>query len=88
MSAAALKSETEYSLYPIPAKDKLNISCFNTEASQVVIYDMLAKKVYEDALSVGLTELNVSNLPKGMYLVNIFNSQLEVLYNSRVCIHD
>jgi len=63
-------------IYPNPARDIVNIaSDFNSiENAKVTIYDMLGKKVFEDATLFtmsGEAALDVSNFNTGVYLVEI-----------------
>lgn len=58
------------SFYPNPVKR--NTVFFNTnETINVKVYDILGKLVLQESISSNNTGLNVSNLNKGMYLVNI-----------------
>lgn len=58
------------SFYPNPVKR--NTVFFNTnETINVKVYDILGKLVIQETISNNNTGLNVSNLNKGMYLVNI-----------------
>lgn len=54
------------SIYPNPTSDNINIEMEN-EVKSVEIYSLLGQKV----LSVNTKNINVSNLPKGVYMVRI-----------------
>jgi len=55
-------------IYPNPVKDVLNID-FNTGTASCEIFDMQGKMVLK--LASGNTQFNVSNLPKGIYTLEI-----------------
>ncbi len=70
---------TEIGLFPNPATDQIEIR-LNGEVQQsgmVDIYDFTGRKVKTLILRAGIgkTQVNVSDLPKGKYLVNIFVDQ-------------
>ena len=69
--------ESGISIYPNPAKDILIIS--NDEGitiEEVVIYNQIGKKVFEEVL-VNNT-LDVTNLPRGMYVVELKSREWKV----------
>lgn len=57
-------------LYPNPVSNgKVYISTKNDLDKEVIIFDVLGKKVLQTQLSS--KELNVSNLPSGVYIIKI-----------------
>ena len=60
-------------LYPNPTSTILNINTNNIEIIKIEIYDVLGKKVW--AKTGNTTQLDVSNLDSGLYLVNIQTEQ-------------
>lgn len=61
-------SFTDVKVYPIPAKDEINISGIDQEA-KVTIYSLAGVQVHQSAID-GFTQLRL-NLAAGMYLMNI-----------------
>lgn len=59
-----------FSVYPNPVKDVLNISSTNVVDS-VVVYDVLGKVVLQDTPGVVSPSINTSALSSGAYLVNV-----------------
>lgn len=58
------------SLYPNPVSDgKVYITTKNDSDKEIIIFDVLGKKVLQTTLSS--KELNVSNLPSGVYIIQI-----------------
>ena len=55
-------------IYPNPANDKIFVGC--EDFSSIKIYDISGKEVLIQNAN-GRTEFNISNLPKGVYIVNI-----------------
>ncbi len=67
-------NQTAIDFYPNPAKHKLTINL--TSKSEVSIFDLQGKIVYQEVLSAGNQTLNVENHPSGKYVltVNDFNT--------------
>ena len=64
--------ESDLTVYPNPVTDKLFIRDF-AQVSQVNIYDLKGLSVYQSGLSKN-SEINVNNLPTGVYTVRITRS--------------
>lgn len=68
-------------IYPNPAKDILTIKLNNPEAENLTIEirDMMSRTIFTKSIKVSIgeneTELNVSNLAQGTYILNITDSQ-------------
>jgi|SRR5690554_228107 len=62
------------SVYPNPTNDNINIQLPSSiEKANVIITDALGREVYTSTLNSEVKTINVSNLNKGMYFVNISN---------------
>jgi cephalosporin-C deacetylase-like acetyl esterase len=66
----------EIIIYPNPALDLLTIKMANTDNSDIKIYDILGKLVLTNSTNTNETTLNISNLAKGNYFIEIKNEQL------------
>jgi hypothetical protein len=75
---AASENSIQFSIYPNPGTDRLTIS-INDEMVQgqkpVQILDVLGKQVWEGRLTQNLTEVDMSNLPSGMYFIRIVGAE-------------
>lgn len=70
VSAIAAVNDIQFSVYPNPANENVNIS-LNENASKVVITDMLGKVIFEQQ-EVGKTvSISTVNFSKGIYLVRV-----------------
>lgn len=57
-------------LYPNPVSNgKISISTKNDSNKEIIIFDLLGKKIFQTQLSG--RELNVSNLSPGVYIIKI-----------------
>lgn len=81
VTATTLSTETffanNFSLYPNPASDVLNInSKSNTAISQITITDMNGRIVKEvKNMSVTNTIVNVADLTSGLYIINVTSNE-------------
>lgn len=66
-----------FKIYPNPVKDVLNID-FNNNDISGAIFDMQGKRVLK--LDARNTQFNVSNLPKGIYILKITDSAQTLTY--------
>ena len=61
------------SIYPNPTKDKINIDCSTPLSNSIVkVYNSLGKEVMSQNLSN--TEVDLSSLSQGLYLVNVISN--------------
>ncbi len=67
-----LQNETNINIFPNPTDEFLNIKAENVEVNEIKILDYLGKLVYYSDKMV--TQINLSELPKGLYLLIIFNN--------------
>ena len=58
-------------VYPNPVSDKLNIVMDFKKPETVMVYDMAGKKVIESQIGTNKNYINVSQLPKGVYVLMI-----------------
>jgi hypothetical protein len=63
----------QFRLYPTVTTGKVKIELGNNWDGEVMIkiFDMASNRVYNNTVYGNCTELNISNLAKGMYLVSI-----------------
>ena len=67
-------------IYPNPAQNSFFIECENI--STVKLYDMLGQEILTQPAN-GKTEINISHLPKGIYIVKIL-SEGKMIGNSKI----
>ncbi|MDN5627807.1 MAG: T9SS type A sorting domain-containing protein, partial [Weeksellaceae bacterium] len=58
-------------VYPNPASEVLNIKLNNAQKATFKIFDLAGQLVKESSSSDQLAEINISGLPKGVYILNI-----------------
>ncbi|SFC37454.1 Por secretion system C-terminal sorting domain-containing protein [Flexibacter flexilis DSM 6793] len=64
--------QTAASLYPVPAKDILNIALLDNENEATIeIFDMQGRKVLAQNLLQNVSQITVNQLQTGLYLYNI-----------------
>lgn len=58
-------------VYPVPFTNSLNISCTNSDITQLELYDIQGKLLIKKLLSNQNDLLNVSDLPQGVYFIKL-----------------
>ena len=61
-------------IYPNPAADKVTIDLQNTSATEICLMDIYGKTVLRQAVNSQSEVLDLGNLAKGMYFVQISNN--------------
>ena len=64
-------------IYPNPAKNNLFVEQKNGKYSEIKIYSVLGKLVYQDNLNEVITEINLKNLNKGIYFVKVYEKDTQ-----------
>ena len=68
-----------FSFYPNPVKDILNLS-YNQEISSVEIFNLLGQKVSSNKINANNARIDMSNLSKGAYMVKVTsNDQVKTI---------
>ncbi|MDG5492120.1 T9SS type A sorting domain-containing protein [Psychroserpens sp. SPM9] len=72
LSTEEFNTQNEFEISPNPATSKLNIKLAQTlNNANVVVYNVLGKKVYAKSLSAMTSSIDVSNWNSGVYLVRV-----------------
>ncbi|MEZ4976227.1 MAG: T9SS type A sorting domain-containing protein [Flavobacteriaceae bacterium] len=58
-------------IYPNPAKDFVKLSA-SQPISKIEVFDILGKQVLRETINSIRTEVNIANLPKGLYIMKVF----------------
>ena len=66
-----VNNEFTINLFPNPAGSLLNVWVEGVEKKQIRVYDLMGKLVMQQASGKTLTQLNISKLPAGFYMVNV-----------------
>ncbi len=62
-------SELPAKIYPNPARTEVNVSC--AEPAWYQLYDLTGKEIYQAYYPAGSNIIDVSNIPKGMYILRL-----------------
>ncbi|MGB6083516.1 T9SS type A sorting domain-containing protein [Moheibacter sp.] len=65
----------EFTIYPNPAKDFLNVSVKNSQLTSYTIYNTLGQQVKRENLSGTQFKINVNNLKKGTYILTVYSEK-------------
>ncbi|WP_026706558.1 fibronectin type III domain-containing protein [Flavobacterium soli] len=60
----------DFTFYPNPVKDVLNLS-YDQAMTNVAVFNILGQKVIESAINANATQVDMSNLAAGSYLVKV-----------------
>ena len=70
---------SDFKFYPNPVKDVLNLS-YTENISDVVVFNLLGQKVIENTINATSTQLDMSGLASGSYLVKVMaNNQTKTI---------
>lgn len=58
-------------IYPNPAKGMVHIGMFEPSEYRILLQDMAGKNIFEKTVSGNSTDMNVENIPAGIYLLRI-----------------
>jgi Secretion system C-terminal sorting domain/Electron transfer DM13 len=64
-------TETEFSVYPNPVSNQVFVLSHSTNATEAILYDALGKTVAQFPVSSNTQDIQLSNLPKGMYWLQL-----------------
>ncbi len=75
--ASNISSGVDIRIYPNPVKDILNMELFATPNTEygLIIYNSFGVKVFGDKVFGGINSFDLSRLPAGVYLVNLFDGK-------------
>jgi hypothetical protein len=75
-SLSTVNKKNHLEMYPLPASDKLHVIHNNTKVAKAVVFNMLGKKIGEYTTPINTNEFNISvaNLPDGMYIIDVRDS--------------
>ena len=59
-----------FSLYPNPVNDRLHLNALDN-IEELSVYNLLGQEVLRTQPKVSITEVDMSNLPTGMYVVKV-----------------
>ena len=68
LSVNEVKENNVFSIYPNPANSTVTVS---SNVNHVAIYDITGKLVLTQVANVTSLKVNIDNLPKGVYIVNV-----------------
>lgn len=71
--------EERFLVYPNPFSETLRIEFFNEGASEVSIYNLSGQRVYNRALIYGTNVLDLTNMPKGVYVLSIDGNSRQII---------
>ena len=83
-SVSFIESQNQFSIYPNPAKDKINIQFANINSSKIFITDNAGRKILEKRFNDKEIELNVSTLASGLYFLTVQNK--DGVFNRKIII--
>ena len=69
------QSQNQFSFYPNPAIDKVNIQLANISSGKIFITDNTGRKILEKNFNDSHVELNVSTIPTGFYFLSVQNGE-------------
>lgn len=78
--------QVSFTLFPNPATDYVEINA-NSIMTNIVIADISGKIVFEKYINAQTEKIDVSNFPKGNYIISIKNKENNNLTSQKLLIH-
>lgn len=78
--------QASFTLFPNPATDYVEIHA-NSIMTNIVVSDITGKILFEEVLNTQSKKVNVSEFPKGNYIVSIKNKENNNLTSQKLLIH-
>lgn len=69
-----INTYADYSIYPNPANNMIYLNSSYDGAKQVTLYDITGREISKTELSREQTEINISDLARGMYFVRVIET--------------
>lgn len=76
-------AQVPVTVFPVPASNTLNVLFDYAEGATVKVYDLVGNIVMSSSVVSNNTQLNIANLPNGMYGVQLVNKQNEVIARTK-----
>lgn len=80
---ATQKDEIKISIYPNPASDYISVQDKDNVLSNVIIYNLAGRRV-KSFITESNQFLNITDLPKGMYLIQFLDKSNKLLTTQRL----
>ena len=77
LSVAEVQEDNKVNIYPNPVQDKIIIELSAVSRYIISLCNMLGQQVMKTEFTATKTELDVSELPKGVYFVQVSNDQFK-----------
>ena len=76
--------KVEFKIYPNPAVDFINFNNKAGEVKQVIVYNLIGRRVKELRADYGKNTYDISELSKGMYLIQLLGINNKVITTQRI----
>ncbi len=73
-----------FTVYPNPVKNELTIENVDPNNASMKVYDVLGKIVIQKEIYENLTNVDISTLSSGLYLIKIFGDGDNLLYSEKI----
>lgn len=85
---STLSANPSVTIYPNPSNGKFVIqrSAVSGQWSAIRIYDVLGQQVYAGSIANGLSTLDLSNQPKGVYIYKVFSNKNAIISTGKLVI--
>ncbi len=74
LSADIIDGISEVRIFPNPASDKVHVN-ISSDYNYVHLYNVLGEKILSQQISKNEFEVDIENLPKGVYFANFFDNE-------------
>lgn len=76
LSTNNFEFSSKFSVYPNPSSDVFSIN--SDTHGTIVVYDLIGKIIKSETIDLGITKLDLSNYPSGIYLMKVTNDSNQI----------
>jgi hypothetical protein len=76
LSTNNFEFSSELSVYPNPSSDVFSINSDTRDT--IVVYDLIGKIIKSETIDLGITKLDLSTYPSGIYLMKVTNDSNQI----------
>lgn len=79
-----MSTKTDLKIYPNPATDYIEFNNVDASVGEVIVYNVVGKLMMKLSAFEGKNRYDITELPKGMYLIQMLDPKSSVITTKRI----